>query len=180
MEIVCPDKDCGYMRAFILIVATAHVVGCAPLSHSVTKVPELRGDLTALGVPVAAAKLLITNSYRDSPCREAVAIGQTGLNGNFRIERKTEQRRTYAPLVAPISVSVYALCITDSDGPVLGYRDIVAPDESRIMNLTCDLKKPYLLRGGDGFEGQAVCRLKNMNSSGEVESDAITRPPFGR
>jgi len=164
------------MRApWILVVAAASVVGCVPLPHSVTRVPELTGNVSASGTPVAGAELLISNSYRENPCMEAIAIGKTGANGSFRLEQQINQRWTYAPLVGPISVSVYVLCISDSAGSVLGYRGIVFANESRTVRLSCDLKKPYLLRGNDGFEGHAVCRVSNVGSNPRVESDALAR-----
>jgi len=164
------------MRArWIVVAVTASVVGCVPFSHNVTRVPGLAGDVTASGTPVVGAELLVTNSYRENPCREAIAIGNTHADGSFRLEQQVDHRRAYAPLVTPISISVYVLCISGSEGPVLGYRGIVSPDDSRALRLSCDLKRPYLLRGGDGFEGQAVCRLTNMGSNHRVESDALAR-----
>jgi hypothetical protein len=161
-------------------IAVVLLAGCIPLPHTVTRVPELTGGVTHSGAPVNGAALLVPGSYRENPCRDAVEVAKTGADGGFRLDPQTEFRWTYAPLVAPISVSAYVLCISDGDAPVLGYRGLVFGGDSPPVYLTCDLEKPYLLRGGDGYQDQAVCRPENMGSNPRVESDAIARVEHAR
>jgi hypothetical protein len=164
------------MRAHVISGLTAvFLVGCIPLPHTVTLMPELTGGVARSGEPVNGAVLLISGAYREDPCREAVEVARTDAEGGFRMDRRSEFRWTYAPLVAPITISTYAFCISDGSSPILGYRGHILGGESPPVKLMCDLKKPYLLRNGDGFQGQAVCRPENMGSNPRVESDAVAR-----
>ena len=153
-------------------MAAVLLAGCVPLPHAVTKVPELSGGVTHSGAPLSGVAILVSRGSRENPCHDAVEAARTGADGAFRLDRQTEFRWTYAPLVDPISVSAYVVCISNGGATVLGYRGFVFGGDSPPVILTCDLKKPYLLRGGDGFEDQAVCHPENMGSNPRVENDA--------
>ena len=139
---------------FVVVSSSA----CVPFPHSVTLTPEISGRVMASGKPVPNATLLLTHSYRQDPCAEASPVGGTNAEGIFRLEEERQFRMFIAPLVAPISVVVFALCINDGERSVLGYRGVTTYDQRTPVQLNCDLRQPYLLKGGDGFQGQAVCR----------------------
>lgn len=141
-----------------LLSAVVFSSACVPLPHSVTLTPEISGRVVASGNPAPNATLSLTNSYRQDPCAEASPVGSTGPEGNFRLEEERQFCTFYAPLVAPVSIVVFALRINDGEKSVLGYRGVTTYDQRTPVQLNCDLRQPYLLKGGDGFQGQAVCR----------------------
>mgnify|MGYP007022265501 CR=1 FL=1 len=147
-------------RAITVISASVLCGACVPLPHNVTRTPQLSGKITASGTPVVGASLFVTNSYRANSCGEASSVGKTNADGNFMLAQQNDFHWFYAPLVVPVSVSVFVLCIGDSGAQVLGYRGVTFQNSSQPLSLECDLHKPYILKGGDGFEGIAVCRLE--------------------
>ena len=110
------------------------------------------------------ATLLLTNSYRESPCFEALPIGATDSEGAFRFGGSRQARLFYAPLVVPVAISVFVVCIRHGEEYVLGYRGFVTQGDTGSVQLICDLRKPYVLKGGDGFQASAVCRAINRTA----------------
>jgi hypothetical protein len=150
---------------------------CVPFPHSVTLTPELLGHVTASGVPVRHATLLLANTYRENPCSDALPIGTTNAEGAFRFEEKRQTRLFHAPLVVPIATSVYAICIRHGGEYVLGFRGTVMQRDSKSVQLVCDLRRPYMLKDGDGFQAEAVCRAIDraapLSSNKSIDTDVL-------
>lgn len=151
------------MRLISLVLVALLCVACIPFPHRVVLAPEFTGRVSASGAAVSGASVLWTNSHRDNPCSEASQVGKTTGEGTFRIEQRNQLQFFYAPLVVPIRITVYALCINAGGKLVLGYRGATTRGEPASMQLICDLDKPYLLRGGDGFRGQAICHPTTLD-----------------
>ena len=150
------------------------MTACVPLPHRVTEVPELTGNVFDSGTPVAGAELLVSRNDREAPCRNTVAIGKTSADGSFRVEEKSNFQWFYAPLVAPITISEYALCISVSGLAVLGYRGGVLGGSAQPISLACDFNERYVAGEKGSIKEDGICRL-----TGCALNDVVKPLPTG-
>lgn len=142
--------------------------GCVPFTHTVILSPEILGTVEIAGTPAEGVGIFLAGGAASRPCDTAAKLSETERDGAFAIPQRDEVRLLYAPLVAPISVSVFTVCLSSDRGLVIGYRGITRQDQSAKVRLRCDLLRPSPYRGPDGFEGEAVC--KNESPSKPVTS----------
>lgn len=127
--------------AFVFTLALS---ACAPFPHTVALVPRIEGTVTASGRPVQDANLYLSKSAT-LPCSdESEAIQTTNSRGKFKIEPINQLRFIYAPMVAPISISTYTLCISRDHQPFTAHKGLVFPyGRNRDVLLSCDLDGPH-------------------------------------
>ena len=136
------------------------LLGCAPFPHLITIVPELSGIVTESGIPLNNVSVYLSES-QSNPCRETSApVHPTNSAGSFKLERVSQFRFLYAPMVAPISVSEFALCIATSSQHFLGFRGLTRSyGESEPRFVICDTKRPRVFKNRFGISEESICEL---------------------
>jgi hypothetical protein len=117
--------------------------GCVPLPHFITTVPEVKGRLVRAGVPIANAQVSARAGLSQVPCEWEPASARTSADGLFRVSPQTEFRLIYRPLLAPLVVNAWEVCIEYEGTKLLGYRGVNLQSRSDALSLSCDLDKRY-------------------------------------
>jgi len=156
------------MRLMLLTVLTTAAfvsAGCVPFPHTVTLSPPISGTVVAQGQPVEGATVLLGTGAGNRPCEHIIQSVTTQVDGAFLIEGRTELRFLYAPLVAPLSVSGFTVCVSVKGEAVMGHQGFVLQSRSDKVVLRCNIdhRKPYL--GPDGYRGEAVCAMVEPEKS---------------
>jgi hypothetical protein len=126
-------------RLLVLLLPMA-CAACAPLPHVVTLTPDITGTLTRDGVPVAGQDVHLARGPEALPCSATVATARTDAEGRFRLARQTQLRFIYAPLVAPLSISEFQVCITGPGASqLLLHRSAVMLYNAIPLALNCTL-----------------------------------------
>lgn len=148
------------MRSHLILVILFSLAmsACVPFPHSVTLVPQIEGKINASSVPIEGAKLYLSTTPKTPCSEESQPIAVTDQQGKFHIEPIKELRWIYVPMVAPISVSFYTLCVAHARSPSIAYREDVAPyRENPPVVLSCDLERPRQLTSPDMSKLEVVC-----------------------
>lgn len=114
---------------------------CAPIPHVVTLTPDITGTLTLDGLPMAGQEMRLARGPDADPCSIAIASTRTGPDGSFKLERQTQFRFLYAPLVAPLSVSPFSVCAMTPDKALLLHSSVVQLYGAQALKLSCTLKE---------------------------------------
>ena len=148
-----------FLLFFVVCVALA-LSGCVPFPHSVTLIPELSGTVTESGVPLSNVNVYLSGG-QNNPCKEPTEIAQTANHdGSFKFERVSRFNLLYAPLVAPISVSEFTLCISTPTQTFLGFRGVTRSyGTSEALLVSCDTMRPRTLNNRVGVKEERVCEL---------------------
>lgn len=148
----CILKEC-FLAGLLLLS------GCVPFPHKVTASPRIQGIITNGDTPLANIKAFLIHGGHDQRCqtiKEPFVL--TNEEGQFVVEESTRWKFLYAPLVSPLSVSQYTLCIVNSDQVVLGHRGLFSLyNNNEVETLKCDMSHPQVIKYSDGFFGEAVC-----------------------
>lgn len=119
------------------------ISGCAPYPHRVVRVPEIRGMLVDVGVPIADAAVLIDQN-RDDPCGNPSLQGRTNAKGEFVISGKTETRFFHSFLNPPGTVGqLTSLCFQVADEPrIFKGRVMHRTAGPVVVSVSCDRALP--------------------------------------
>ena len=141
-----------------LIPFALPLAACAPFPHSITLSPQIEGTVAASGVALEGARVYVSTTP-ETPCsEESEFLRTTDRQGKFHLEPTRQLRWIYAPMVAPISVSFYTLCLAHGRSPTVAYRGLVAPYRENLpIVLSCDLERPRQLTLPDMSKIEAVC-----------------------
>lgn len=141
---VCRFGVSRCLNLIVGLVVLISLVGCAPFPHYVTIAPKTVGKVTKAGAPAVGAKVYF-DWGRSEPCptnsAESSIVDQGGY---FNLDRVTQFRLLYAPLVAPVSVAEYRVCISTPEGNIVGFSGISSLYQDRSSVLFCNLDHPQL------------------------------------
>ena len=112
------------------------------------------------GIPLSNVNAYLSGGQRD-PCKGTSSLMRaTDLAGSFKFERVSQFRFFYAPMVAPLSVSEFALCISTSSQTFLGFRGVTRSyGESVPLFVKCDTKRPRVFKNGIGVSEESICEI---------------------
>ena len=153
----------GFLRSRVSVILFAlPLAACAPFPHSITLSPPIEGVVLSSGAARNATHVYLS-APRGMPCTEKSETFQiTDPQGRFQFDSTHELRWIYAPMVAPLSVSFYTLCVADGSS-AMAYRGLVFPyGKNPPVKLTCDLGRPRKLRLPDMSELEVVCEQISM------------------
>lgn len=149
------------MRSLTLWLYVATVLllsGCVPFPHTVEITPKISGKISDSGAVIKNAEIYLSRASPDGCNHKADAIYRSNENGEFSIDRRTETMFFYRPLVTPISVSQFQVCIMANGKTYIGFRDLIFTQEmEQHIQLVCDIKKSKKLKFYDGSETESIC-----------------------
>lgn len=132
------------MRTRLLgALGAALISGCAPWPHLVTTVPAVTGQLTRGGSPVAGALIFAVPGSSRASCNLPQAQRESGAQGSFQLGLVSELRLIYEPLVSPLSVNYWMLCIQEGNTRTLGYLGLNFQARKEHVRLHCDFNQQY-------------------------------------
>lgn len=134
-----------------VILLAIGMSGCVPFPHSITLSSEISGK------PVEGASVFLATGPESSPCNNVIQAVSTASDGSFVIPKRSQLRFLYAPLVAPISVAEFTVCVRSERGTQMGYRGVVRLSEAGRVTLRCDPSRPLRLRGFDMLPRELIC-----------------------
>lgn len=140
----------------LLAIASA---GCVPYPHTVTLSPEISGRVELDGKPSDGVGVFLAAGPDNAPCDTAIQSVSTDSAGSFAFARRSQLRFLYAPLVAPVSVSLFTVCLRTERGTLVGYRGVTPSNDAKgSVMLHCDPSRPAQERGFDGLRRERACR----------------------
>lgn len=144
------------LRISLCSLTSALCAACVPLPHVTTVTPEISGTVSVDGRAVAGMAVYLGRGTAHNPCEEAIAEAKTDTDGLFQFPRRTDFRLLYAPLVAPVSVVPFTLCVLENGVKHVGYSGIARSYDSQPLSLACELTRDAGSRLSSGE--RRVCR----------------------
>ncbi len=130
-----------HWRAILLLPLAAALTGCVPFPHTVTLSPALSGVVETAGQPLKDVGVFLASGPQDRPCDTVLQAVKTDETGAFTLPRRSQLRILYAPLVAPLTVTEFTVCLSTARGPVVGYRGFAFHSRDNTFALHCDLER---------------------------------------
>lgn len=129
------------LRISLCSLTSVLCAACVPLPHVTTVTPEISGTVRVDGRAVAGMEVYLGRGAAQTPCLEAIDTVKTDTDGRFQFPRRTEIRLLYAPMVAPVSVVPFTLCVLDNGVKHVGYSGIARSYDSLPLSLACELTR---------------------------------------
>lgn len=142
------------------VVVLFTLTGCVPLPHFISLSPYVMGKVTQSGKPVANANVFVNLGNTQCKFSPKSITTKTDTQGNFEITEQSAFQLFYAPMVAPLRVNDWELCIEQEHKTSIGITDInFQADETKIRAL-CDLAKPHDVKSAwTSKTVQVVCEI---------------------
>ena len=128
------------------VLATMFAVflgGCAPWPHFVTIVPEVKGRVVQSGQPIATAAIFTKAGSSKTPCKASAIVTKSDGDGNFTISPQSQFRIFIEPLVEPIEVNEWELCIEHQGNLLLGLRSFSFHGWTDTLSISCDVDQQF-------------------------------------
>ena len=142
------------------------LTSCVLFPHSVVVWPVIDGHVSSAGMPVSGARILLYRGIDDSEkgCEQAWEAAETDADGRFLIQRRTQFRIVYQPLVAPLEMADFGLCVESQGQRVFGTSFWVMKgyDKDRRFRMTCALDDRRRMRGSDGRFSLDACDYRRI------------------
>jgi hypothetical protein len=126
----------------VLIAACASCAACVPFPHYEQLSPDISGSVTRHNKPLPGVIVLLTGGMHSDSCPGAAETVVTDSIGNFHFPSRTQFRWLYRPLVMPIAVSSYTVCLNTDDKTHIGYHGIARMSSSDSITLQCNINTP--------------------------------------
>jgi hypothetical protein len=149
------------MHTFIkmaLIAACTSCAACVPFPHYEQISPEISGLVTRDKNPLPSVKILLAQGMNSADCPHAAETVETNSKGIFNIPRRTRFRWFYRPLVMPIAITTYTVCLSIDEKTYLGHQGFVQLTSSSSVALNCDLNTPFASNNSLDQEMSLVCK----------------------
>ncbi len=155
--------------ALVMSTLLAVLSACVPFPHRVVQRPALTGTVSQAGVLLPGVTVSVLRGS-DALCTAGTTQiapeethQSTDATGAFQFAPFGQLKLFYAPLVAPLSVSTFTVCITAASQQWLGYRGLIRihSDDPASLNITCDIARPYQVRNMYNLTESLVCRVAN-------------------
>lgn len=124
-------------------VCVPGITGCFPWPHFVTVVPEVNGEVVQSGRPVSLATILTRAATSGKPCDGTTMVAMTREDGTFTIPSQSEFRVFAVPLVDPLRVNPWELCIQQEGQTFPGLRDWNSQGWTGSIALSCDTDQHF-------------------------------------
>jgi len=159
------------MRICVVLISMfwlSLICGCAPFPHFVILAPQISGKITNANSPIETATVYFSQRFNE-PCHEgAVNATLTDRTGAFKIERITQFRMLYVPMVAPVSAAQYTLCVSALGRTYIGYKDLAfLYQDNADLTLSCEISHPERVSFVDGTEGETICKAMPRTRKGD-------------
>lgn len=135
------------------------LTACVPLPHFVNTTPRLSGRVSKSGHPLADAVVFFGSGREASTCKADAAAVKTAKDGDFFLARETAFSFFYVPMVEPISVNAWQLCIDYGGQTFLGDQGLNALANKQNIVLLCDIDKPYNALNEAAEVVRQVCKV---------------------
>lgn len=136
--------------------AVLFLSGCFPWPHRGTVVDRISGVLMKDGQAVSGADVLLGGRT----CDHAESIATTATDGRFRYPGQRHWQMFFVPLVEPIAISQWTLCVRIDGETTLGLHGVSRWLDFQEVEIKCDLARPPSERGLN-FSG--VCSYDRSN-----------------
>ena len=128
------------MRASVAVVVVA-CSGCAPFPHTVTLTPPITGTIARESIPAPKVQVSVHRGWSTPPCQGPSTLALSTSEGQFQFPRQGEMRWFYAPLVVPVAVTPWELCVSEGQNARVAYRSVAGQTREDVVELRCDLAK---------------------------------------
>jgi hypothetical protein len=144
------------------LIFAALLTGCVPWPHFVTIVPEVNGRVVQSGEPIVDAAIFTkAGSSKGTSCDADTLMTKTDRDGNFIILPRSQFRLFLEPLVEPIEVNEWELCIEHNETKLVGLQSVSFHRGTDALVISCDIDQRF-----DQHDGivrrpplQGVCRV---------------------
>lgn len=145
----------GYISIGLILILLS---GCVPFPHMVTSTPNIEGTITNADAPLANINVYLVPGLKEQCQVDTDSFALTDQNGQFVIEESSRWVLLYVPLVAPMSIAGFTLCVANSDQAIFGHRGFVSLyHDNATVRLKCDIGQPRKIMYPDGVSKEAVC-----------------------
>jgi hypothetical protein len=144
-------------RLCFALASTFALSGCVPLPHFVSTSPQLVGKVVQSSKPLPEASIFV--NLGNQSCAASSASVKTSEDGSFVLNSQSVFRLFYVPMVEPLRVNEWEMCVEHENKTVLGIRDINFQAGNQRLVLLCDLDKPNCYRIANGESIQAFCKI---------------------
>jgi hypothetical protein len=118
--------------------------GCVPWPHFVTIVPEVNGRVVQSGESIANAGIFTKAGLsKGATCDAEVLAAKTDEDGNFIISPRSQFRFFLEPLVEPIEVNEWELCIEHYETKLFGLQSISSHRGTDTLAISCDVDQRF-------------------------------------
>ena len=126
------------------IIFAALLTGCVPWPHFVTIVPEVNGRVVQSGQPIVNAAIFTkAGSSGNTSCDADALVAKTDGDGNFIVSPRSQFRFFLVPLVEPIEVNEWELCIEHNKTKLVGLRSTSFHRGTNILTIFCDIDQRF-------------------------------------
>jgi hypothetical protein len=156
-------------RCIVVILFALTVTGCIPLPHFISLSPHVTGKVTQSGKPIVNANVFV--NLGSAECKTSSStMTKTDAQGNFVITEQSAFKFFYIPLVEPLSVNDWELCIEQNHKTSLAITSVNAQARNAKVIVFCDLDKPHeifssLDSGGKKIPIPSCCDLDKPNET---------------
>ena len=152
-------------HCIVIILFALTVTGCVPLPHFISLSPYVTGKVTQSGKPIVNANVFVNlgDSHECKPSSSTMT--KTDVQGNFVITEQSVFKFFYVPLVEPLSVNAWELCIEQNHKTSLGVTSGNAQARNTKVIVFCDLDKPHETFSSSDSEGRKKIPIPIASSS---------------
>lgn len=139
------------------LASTFALSGCVPLPHFVSTSPRLVGKVVQSSKPLQNASIFV--NLGNQSCKASSTVVKTSEDGSFVLNGQSVFRLFYVPMVEPLRVNKWEMCVEHENITVLGIRDINFQSDNQKLVLFCDLDKPNSYHSANDESIQAFCKV---------------------
>lgn len=151
-------------RSVLVPLLGAVLAGCAPWPHFVTVVPEVNGQVVQSGKALSNATILTKAGVSGTPCEASTIVTKTRDDGSFTIASQSQFRLFVVPLVDPLTVNSWELCIEHQGHALIGLRSWNSQAWTDSIVLSCDVDQRFPQKGLIGTDMDGACRLVTVGN----------------